>query len=247
MRCRDGHFYVIKFQNNPQHLRILANELLATRIAERIGLPVPRTAVVEVSEWLIQQTPDLRMELTGRMIACRSGRQFGSRYLVDPLDGQVLDYLPDVLLPRVRNLDDFAGVLVVDKWTCNTDARQAAFWRTSREPRYTAAFVDQGDCFNAGAWNFPDSPLQGVYGRNEVYARVTGWESFEPSLSRIEDLDEPALWGCAETVPPEWYGGQRGAVERLLESLLKRRTKVRALITELRHSSRNPFPRWASN
>ena len=247
MRCRDGHFYVIKFQNNPQHLRVLANELLATRIAEGIGLPVPRTEVIEVGDWLVRHTPDLSIQLAGQTIACRPGLQFGSRYVVDPLDGQVLDYLPDVLLPRVQNLPDFAGMLAFDKYTCNTDARQAAFWRRSGGGRYTATFIDQGHCFNAGEWNFPDSPLWGMYARNEVYAGVTGWASFEPWLSRIEGLDEGAVWACADAVPPEWYGGQRAAVERLLESLLKRRTEVRALITELRHSSRNPFPRWASN
>ena len=48
MRCSDGHFYVVKFRNNPQHLRVLANEMLATRLAERAGLPVPVTEVVEV-------------------------------------------------------------------------------------------------------------------------------------------------------------------------------------------------------
>ena len=37
MRADDRHFYVVKFQNNPQHLRVLANELLATRLAESIG------------------------------------------------------------------------------------------------------------------------------------------------------------------------------------------------------------------
>ena len=30
MRCSDEHFYVVKFQNNPQHRRILVNELLGT-------------------------------------------------------------------------------------------------------------------------------------------------------------------------------------------------------------------------
>ena len=41
MRCDDGHYYVVKFRNNPQHERVLANEFLATRLAERVGLPVP--------------------------------------------------------------------------------------------------------------------------------------------------------------------------------------------------------------
>src|ERR1700746_2137273 len=40
-------YYVVKFQNNPQGARILANELLATRLAARIGLPAPPVAVVQ--------------------------------------------------------------------------------------------------------------------------------------------------------------------------------------------------------
>ena len=38
MRCDDEAYYIVKFQNNPQHLRILANEMLATRLAARLGL-----------------------------------------------------------------------------------------------------------------------------------------------------------------------------------------------------------------
>jgi glutathione synthase/RimK-type ligase-like ATP-grasp enzyme len=56
MRCSDGQYYVVKFRNNPQHLRVLVNEMLATRLAERAGLPVPITEVVEVEQWLITHT-----------------------------------------------------------------------------------------------------------------------------------------------------------------------------------------------
>src|SRR5271166_5034186 len=37
MRCSDGNYYVVKFQNNPQRRRILVNELLGTRLAARLG------------------------------------------------------------------------------------------------------------------------------------------------------------------------------------------------------------------
>lgn len=59
MLCSDGNFYVVKFRNNPQHVRVLANEMLATRLAEAAGLPVPITEVVEVGDWLLQQCSDL--------------------------------------------------------------------------------------------------------------------------------------------------------------------------------------------
>jgi hypothetical protein len=247
MRCSDGNFYVVKFRNNPQHLRVLANELLATRLAEAVDLPVPRTEVVEVSDWMIGHTSDLNIQLAGSTIPCQAGLQFGSRYVVSPLEGQVFDYLPMETLERVRNLETFAGILAMDKWTGNANGRQATFWRRMRERKYTAAFIDQGYCFNAGEWTFPDSPLRGVYARNEVYSGVQGWESFEPWLSRIEGMQEDVVWKAANEIPPEWYESEWGALESLMRLLLDRRAMVRGLITAFRTSTRNPFPRWEDN
>ncbi len=246
MRAEDGNFYVVKFQNNPQHLRILANELLVTRLAERVGLPVPVGEVIEVSEWLISHTQELRFRFDGRSFPCSPGLQFGSRYVVDPFEGQVFDYLPEALIGRVRNLGAFAGVLALDKWTCNANGRQATFWRRGRERKYTATFIDQGFCFNDGAWNFPDSPLRGVYGSNSVYEGVRGWEDFEPWLSRLEALDEAIIGEAAAAVPPEWYEGDWDALEQLIATLAKRRSRVRELITAFRESSRRPFPYWTA-
>jgi len=121
MRCSDGKFYVVKFRNNPQHLRVLANELLATRLAEGTELPVPATEVVEVGDWLVQHTPELNIQLAGNTIPCQPGLQFGSRYVVSPLEGQVFDFLPVDMLERVRNLETFAGILAMDKWTGNAN------------------------------------------------------------------------------------------------------------------------------
>jgi hypothetical protein len=35
----------------------------------------------------------------------------------------VHDFLPEGPLAEVENLHDFAGMLVFDKWTCNTNGR----------------------------------------------------------------------------------------------------------------------------
>src|SRR5579859_5790676 len=70
LRASDGAFYVTKFQNNPQHIRVLANEMLATRLGLALGLPMPPVAVIEVCDWLIEHTPDLRISLGGAKIPC---------------------------------------------------------------------------------------------------------------------------------------------------------------------------------
>jgi hypothetical protein len=84
MRCSEGHYYVVKFQNNPQHVRILANELLGTKLAARLGLPTTPVAIVDVPEELIRWTPELSMELPRTRIPCQAGLQFASRYPGDP-------------------------------------------------------------------------------------------------------------------------------------------------------------------
>jgi hypothetical protein len=111
MRADDGHFYVVKFQNNPQHQRVLANDFFASKLAEKVGLPVPWVEVVEVDGWLVEHTSELSFQLANHVVSCPAGLQFGSRYVIDLLHGQVLDYLPETMIGQVRNLETFAGIL----------------------------------------------------------------------------------------------------------------------------------------
>src|SRR5258708_34451287 len=188
MRCDDGHYYVVKFQNNPRHRRILVNELLGTRLAGRLGLPTAPVEIVEGSEELIRLTPELAIEMARSRVPCQAGLQFGSRYPGDPRRLTLYDFLPDEQLRAVENLYQFAGMLVFDKWTCNTNGRQTLFFREelrhahargggheAREDRdgdYETVMIDQGFCFNAVEWNYPDAPLRGLYARNGVYEGV---------------------------------------------------------------------------
>jgi len=70
MLCSDHHFYVVKFGNNPQHPRVLVNEMLASQLAEQIGLPVPVSVIVEVDARLVEHTPDLHIQLVDQKVRC---------------------------------------------------------------------------------------------------------------------------------------------------------------------------------
>jgi hypothetical protein len=284
MRCDDEAYYIVKFRNNPQHLRILANEMLATRLAARLGLCVPQVEIVEVRRELVAATADLVIQLGLGRAPCADGKQFGSQFPGHPARLAVHDFLPDEQLGAVKNLCDFLGVLVFDKWTCNTNGRQAIFFRDSggvpeaaapaagdpataagRHPEsatgplatrsyatggyiadgYTAMMIDFGFCFNAGEWDFPDAPLRGLYARQRVYQGVSGMEDFEPWLARLETrITERVLGEEAAQIPPEWYAGDSGELERLLERLYRRRERVRELLYAARNSGREPFPNW---
>lgn len=246
MRASDGYLYVTKFQGNPQGLKVLANEMLASSIGRYLKLPVPHTEIIEVEPWLIEHTPDLRVECGGHSRPFTSGLQLGSRYLAEDAATAVFDYLPESFTEQIVNLADFGRCIVWDKWLGNCDGRQAVFTKRkrSRSPKWQATFIDQGYCFNAEGWDFPDLPLQGVYYRNWVYHNVTGWKSFEPALSLAEQMDPNKLWEYATQVPAEWYSSKRSDLCQLIETLYRRRTLIRDLISKFRSSSRNPFPSW---
>jgi hypothetical protein len=245
MRCSDGFYYIVKFQNNPQHLRLLANELLGTRLAARLGLPTPPAVVIEVSQELIAYSSELVIQLGAGRTPCKAGLQFGSRYPGDPAQMPVHDFLPDEQLREVENITDFAGMLLFDKWTCNTNGRQAIFFLEPGRSRYQAMMIDQGFCFNAGEWTFPDAPLRGLYARHRVYESVRGMDSFESWLERLEKrIHESALDEVGKEIPPEWYNFDQDALFRLLAQLHERRKRVRDWITAAKDSYRQPFPNW---
>jgi hypothetical protein len=257
MRCSDGYYYVVKFQNNPQHTRVLVNEFLGTRLAERLGLPTTPIRIVNVDEELIRLTYDLCIETPRTRFPCQPGLQFGSRYPGDPRCAALHDFLPDELLRTVGNLHDFAGMLVFDKWTCNTDGRQTVFWKAPvssevvfdrqipQSEHYSAIMIDQGFCFNTGEWNFPDAPLRGLYTRPRVYDGIVGIKSFEPWLNRLEvAINEDVLHEIMSEVPPEWYDGNLDALTCLVEQLLRRRARLPELLISAKRSNRQPFPNW---
>jgi hypothetical protein len=240
---------VVKFQNNPQHVRVLVNEMLGTVLAWYLGLPVTPVAVVWVTEDLIRLTPELCMEMPRQRIPCQPGAQFGSRYPGDPHRLTLMDFLPDPQLLKVENLHEFAGMLVFDKWTCNTNGRQTVFWRDGgdgeEDSMYHAIMIDQGFCFNAGEWNYPDAPLRGLYARNRVYQGVIGRESFEPWLAKMhQHINERVIGSILQAVPPEWYGDDWQALNQLAEKLYQRKERVPELLHAAKNTTRQPFPNW---
>jgi len=62
MRCSDGQFYVVKFRNNPQHLRVLTNEMLATRLAERAGFAGAPDGSCRGGGMLVEHTTELSIQ-----------------------------------------------------------------------------------------------------------------------------------------------------------------------------------------
>jgi len=264
MLADDEQYYVVKFRNNPQHARVLVNELLCYTLLDYLGLPTPGWDIVEVPQALIDATPELIMEFGREKTRCEAGLHFGSRFPVDPTRQAVYDYIPLSLLRQVINIESFLGMTVFDKWVSNANGRQAIFYRdrakawipaegvtaaggrrvTQRSLVYVASMIDHGFAFNAQNWDFANMADQGLYTRREVYESVTGLESFEPWLTRIRELPTEVLDDAYKRTPPEWFNHEWDRYEGLLEALYARRDKAPELVMNGKSASRDPFPNW---
>ena len=252
----DGGYYIVKFQNNPQHRRILVNELISGVLLEYLQISAPPTALVRVSAEFLAENPDVCIALGSKRIPVEPGWHFGSKYPGDPNVLAVYDFIPDALLIQVHNLEDFLAILVFDRWMANADGRQSIFFRArvrqwsqggggAPRPGFVTLMIDHGFVFNGPNWDFTDSPLQGLYGRRVVYERVRSLDDFQPWLDRVMYLPEEVIDRALRMVPPEWLDGEEEQCEHLLEQLLERRRKAPELIRMCRQAKTNPFPNWS--
>ena len=256
MEGEDGAFYVVKFTNNPQHRRILINEWLACAFLRYLQIHVPDTAIIQLTREFIANNPELYLSIGPRREQIPPGLHFGSRVAVNPDRVAVFDFLPDKLLYKIENRVDFLGALVFDKWVANADSRQAVFFR-ARAKTWTplkgeaparvgffAQMIDHGFAFNGPNWEFQDSPIQGLYFRTTVYDDVRSLDSFQPWVAMVENFPVEVVDSAWKEIPRDWLRDDEGPLEDLLERLLKRRSRVAALIHETQRKRTTAFANW---
>lgn len=252
----DGHHYVVKFLNNPQHRRILINEWLSGVLLRHLQIHTPEVVLFSISEAFIEENPELYMIRGSSRERPLPGLHFGSRVAVNPDRTAIYDFLPDTLLGKIENRADFLGAAVFDKWVCNSDSRQAVFFR-ARAKKWTplkgdapartgffAQMIDHGFAFNGPHWAYPDSPGYGVYFRASVYDEVQSLDSFQPWLDMVRHFPLEVIDQAWKEVPQAWLEGDEGELEGLLEQLLKRRGKVEHLILDTKRQRPAMFPNW---
>jgi hypothetical protein len=104
--------------------------------------------------------------------------------------------------------------------------------------------IDQGYAFNGPNWDFPDSPLQGIYARRLVYEAVRSLDDFQPWLDLVTHFPEEVIDQAWKGIPPDWVEGEEDALEQLLERLFDRRKRLPDLIDACRQAKTDPFPNW---
>lgn len=259
IRADDGHHYVVKFLQNGQHPRILVNEWLCSCFLLHLQLCTAQPALVRCSEAWLRSAGErgLGIESGGLPKPVQPGLHYGSRVPVDPNRTAIYDFLPDSIMDVVQNRSHFHGLLAFDQWVSNADTRQAVYFRGSAREHlrdavhpsasecYLAMMIDHGYAFQGPDWRLDDLPRQGLYPRPSAYLGIRSWEDLEPWLSRIVHFSESAVDEALKRIPSAWLApGDEGALERLLEQLLRRTRRVPDLISACRQARPELFPHW---
>ena len=256
LEADDGHFYIVKFQNKPQHRRILVNEFLASAILTHLQIAAPVCEVVALPPGFLAANPQVHLQTGTGAAPVEPGWHFGSRHPGDPDRLALYDFIPDSLLDQVANADQFLAVLAFDRWVANADGRQSIFFRAQlkdwlarpgvppRKLGFVALMIDHGFAFNGPHWDFPDSAVAGLYPRRLVYRQVKSIHAFEPWIERIRNFPPEVFDRALRHLPAAWISDDMDRLEIMLESLMRRSKRIPALLEECRKAPGNPFPSW---
>jgi hypothetical protein len=259
LEADDGHYYIVKFQNNPQHRRILVNEWIAGEILSHLQISAPEHRIISLSREFLDKNPEVGFKMGSRRIEVEPGWHFGSRHPGTPQSTAIYDFIPDALLGQVANAEQFLGSLVFDRWVANADGRQSIFFRAQlkdwlarpgippRKMGFVALMIDHGFAFNGPHWDFPDSAITGLYSRKMVYGKVRSIHDFEPWLSRVIGFPDEVMDRALRQIPPEWIGEDEAALYKMLERLLGRCKRVPELLYACRAGLGEPFPLWLTD
>ena len=190
----------------------LANEYIANRVLQFLGVPREGLCLVELPEALRRESP----ELTG--VTCSKG--LGLDWLRLPLD--LAGAMIAATAERSPDAELFAQYLVLD-WIQSNDHRGKNFLCVDHNRVVAIDFAGSPgeEQWRCHPFDGPDHDHGGLAGR----VRRASQSAREVVLTAFDSLDADTLTSIVAEMPPEW--GSSHDCERIVEKLMARKEVVR--------------------
>lgn len=218
---------------NPEGPHTLLSELVGTRVAGWLGLPVFEHAVV-------------RVQMDGLVDYANGQRsQRGPAFLSKCYSGTAWDGESKVL-EVVENLGDIAGLVLLDTWLLNCDRysvrdqKVRANYRNvflsdrqAKPGRFRIVALDHTHCFTCGRHlkkgNLALNAIrdQRLFGHFPAFREHLSSEAFKPSLFRLQEFHQGIAERITADLPGEWE-----ATPELLAALVDFLTQRAAFLCE---------------
>jgi len=233
----DGHYYVCKFQRNPQGNRSLINECIAGHLLSALGVSTPRQALLQLHP--TRKGGELLSDALHHQVA--SDLHWGSQCPVNPDATAIFDFLPCKLHSRITNAADLGVVFAFDRWVSTIDSRQFVFVRESNgldsaqsksAHQYTAWAIDHGSCFGGTDWALASFHQPSTGHRPPNLYPLCKLEDAIRGANLIESLSPFEIEAACQGIPRDWFAhGEEEALQVLLQAL---QTRQRNLAASLR-------------
>jgi hypothetical protein len=151
--------YVMKCFNNPQGVRTLINEVIASHVFRQLNINVPELQILDLSEEVLRASEFPTFAVGKKNVPLVPGCHLGSKCPVDLDKTAVFEFLPVRLLDHVVNVADLGRTYIVDRLYCNHDTRQVIFTKCKRAPAlaFKAFMIDNGYFFGGAQWYLYDT------------------------------------------------------------------------------------------
>jgi hypothetical protein len=193
-----GQQYVVKYQENGHHIKVLSNEYIASEIAKNLEVFTPEPFIVVIDDLLL---PSLK-PINGQSIS--KGPHFGSKRIENLYEGPATRSL----IEKCNNIDKYPAIILLDVLLYNTDRRNDGNYLIvidGNEFKFCA--IDHGHClgmnWDADLLKKYVSLWSGEY-LEEMYETITGREDFNDVLSKIDTLDNAFITTLVDSIPEAW-------------------------------------------
>ena len=230
----NGEQYYVKYQENGQNLRVLANEYVAGQIAKTNKLLCPDSFLITIDNLLLTTLAPIN----GHPIS--SGPHFGSKRMNNLYSGPALRSL----IPKCSNISDYAGIILFDAWLYNTDRRNDGNYLILTEgSNYNFCIIDHGHCFGM---NWTNVLLQTYLTEwsnaylDEMYALINGRVDFDAAIDEINLRDDTFISNLVDAIPTQWLSDASESA-----ALKKYLSVKRDDMENLLNTNSAKFPNWA--
>lgn len=241
--CSDGNQYAVKFKENPEGPRVLANEYVCAKIAEILELPLSSPSFIEVDKNFISTYGKQIEEHVGNIIT--PGLHFGTKKIKRTF--QIYD---STMLREAVNVDCIPDIILFDHLICNKDRESNGGNILFDASNMSIVIIDHTHAFDLGPiWTANDlrqrigQPFDifdmSGYTYKKLTPYVNGHNPFKNILKKLERLSSELLLDIILNIPDEW-GVTLDEKYVLHEYLVDRLHRLKDILPHLK----NVLPYW---
>jgi hypothetical protein len=241
--CDDGEIYAVKFKQNPEGARVLANEFVCAELAQKLYLTTPIPSTIQISREFIKDYSGIISEHIGSDI--QSGLHFGTMQIK-----KAFQITNTRMIKSASNIDIVPEILIFDQLVCNTDRDRNGGNLLFDFAKNEIVVLDHSHAFDLGAiWDAAQlrhrigNPFFLFDSYGYVYKKlipfISGNNPFHSIISKLKGISNEAIWHIISNIPDEWDVSELD--KRALHNyIIDRKERIHEVLTLMQPM----LPRW---